>query len=130
MVSDTHNHPLPAARLLALSNTNIPFKRLFVEGFVIVISILLAFAIDAWWDRQQESEQEAALLMSLLADFRLLEEQLSEADRKYLEEHAERAAKAGDYSRSALMRGLDALGEGDHRGARIVAVEAGSTWNS
>ena len=47
MVSGNNNHTLPAARLLALSNTNIPFKRLFVEGFVIVISILLAFAIDS-----------------------------------------------------------------------------------
>jgi hypothetical protein len=32
--------------------------------------------------------------------------EISEADRKYLEEHEERAAKAGDYTRSALMRGI------------------------
>jgi hypothetical protein len=32
--------------------------------------------------------------------------ELSEADRKYLEENEERAAQVGDYSRTALMRGL------------------------
>lgn len=30
--------------------------RVFVEGFVIVVSILLAFAIDAWWEDRQEEE--------------------------------------------------------------------------
>ena len=35
------------------------WKRLLVEGVVIVVSILLAFAIDAWWDeRQQLSDAE------------------------------------------------------------------------
>jgi hypothetical protein len=33
-------------------------------------------------------------------------EELSAKDREYLEKHEERAAKAGDYTRSALMRGL------------------------
>lgn len=30
--------------------------RFFVEGLVIVVSILLAFAIDAWWENRQEQE--------------------------------------------------------------------------
>ena len=33
----------------------IPWKRLVVEGAAIVASILLAFAIDAWW--QDRSDQ-------------------------------------------------------------------------
>ncbi len=32
----------------------IPWLRVFVEGVVIVGSILLAFGIDAWWDGVQE----------------------------------------------------------------------------
>jgi hypothetical protein len=42
---------------------------LAAEGAAIVISILLAFAIDAWWDKRAERNQEAALLASLHADF-------------------------------------------------------------
>jgi hypothetical protein len=43
---------------------------LAAEGVAIVISILLAFAIDAWWDERADRKQEAALLASLHADFR------------------------------------------------------------
>jgi len=40
----------------------IPWLRVFVESFVIVVSILLAFGIDAWWDvRQQEEHFRTAL---------------------------------------------------------------------
>ena len=39
-------------------------RRLFIEGPIIVISILLAFAIDAWW---QDQEEEEDLLLALRA---------------------------------------------------------------
>ena len=42
---------------------------LAAEGAAIVVSILLAFAIDAWWEERAERKQEAALLVSLQADF-------------------------------------------------------------
>lgn len=47
----------------------IPGLRILVEGVVIVLSILLAFGIDAWWDdvQQQAAEQEA--LRGLETDF-------------------------------------------------------------
>jgi len=35
----------------------IPWLRVFVEGVVIVVSILLAFGLQAWWDRVQEAER-------------------------------------------------------------------------
>ena len=35
----------------------IPWFRVFVEGAVIVASILLAFGIEAWWDGVQEREE-------------------------------------------------------------------------
>ena len=47
----------------------IPWKRLAVEATAIVASILLAFAIDAWWQRRSELEQADALIVSLYADF-------------------------------------------------------------
>lgn len=36
---------------------DIPWLRVFVEGGVIVGSILLAFALDAWWDRQNRDDE-------------------------------------------------------------------------
>jgi len=50
--------------------TPIPWLRILVEGVVIVGSILLAFGIDAWWDRVQERALEAEALVGLDADFR------------------------------------------------------------
>ncbi len=35
----------------------IPWPRVFVEGVVIVGSVLLAFGIEAWWDGVQEAER-------------------------------------------------------------------------
>jgi hypothetical protein len=35
------------------------------EGLVVIASILLAFAIDAWWDRRGEQEREAEVLAAL-----------------------------------------------------------------
>ena len=44
------------------TNYSIPWKRLLVEGAVIVVSILLAFWIDASWDRHLEQKNEEAFL--------------------------------------------------------------------
>lgn len=45
----------------------IPWNRFLVEAAVIVASILLAFAIDAWWDRQRDESQRHDLLLQLEA---------------------------------------------------------------
>lgn len=45
-------------------------SKLIREGFVIVVSILLAFAIDAGWDELQDRSQEREVLESLRDDFR------------------------------------------------------------
>jgi hypothetical protein len=47
----------------------IPWLRVFVEGVVIVASILLAFALDAWWDRRGERVWERAQLEALHGEF-------------------------------------------------------------
>ena len=36
--------------------SQVPWLRVFVEGVVIVGSILLAFGIDAWWERLGQRE--------------------------------------------------------------------------
>ena len=43
----------------------IPWKRISVEAAAIVASILLAFAIQAWWEEQQEKRDEKTYLTSL-----------------------------------------------------------------
>ena len=47
----------------------IPWSRIFAEGTAIVVSILLAFWIQAWWDAAIEREREGELLGALLDDF-------------------------------------------------------------
>jgi len=47
----------------------LPWRRLAVESTAIILSILLAFAIDASWDEFKERNREEAFLVSLLSDF-------------------------------------------------------------
>ena len=58
----------------------IEWKRLITEGGVIVVSILLAFAIDAWWhERQQGNEandQAARVLAELRANAAIVEKHI------------------------------------------------------
>jgi len=47
----------------------IQWRRFAVEATVIVASILLAFAIDAWWESRSEGQKELALLVALSDEF-------------------------------------------------------------
>ncbi len=66
-------------------SSSIQWRRLLVESAAIVLSILLAFAVDASWDRYKERKSEEALLRGILADFR--------SSRSSLEERAELARR-------------------------------------
>jgi len=48
---------------------DIPWKRLSAEGAAIVVSILLAFWIDAWWDTRNDLAEEREILVGLEAEF-------------------------------------------------------------
>jgi hypothetical protein len=48
---------------------NIPWLRLLAEGFAIVASILIAFALDAGWAARQERNQEREILAGLADEF-------------------------------------------------------------
>ena len=48
---------------------HIPWKRIAVEAAAIVGSILLAFAIDAWWDDYQNRSEEQRILVGLKSEF-------------------------------------------------------------
>ena len=55
----------------------IPWPRILAEGAAIVVSILLAFWIEAWWDSRSDANQEQALLLALSEDFTEAERLLS-----------------------------------------------------
>jgi len=50
-----------------------------VESVAIILSILLAFAIDAGWDAIKERNQERAFLVSLLSDFKETRSRIDES---------------------------------------------------
>jgi hypothetical protein len=50
-------------------NNRIPWSRLLFEGVVVVISILVAFAIDAWWDSRKVKLLEEDFLARLEVAF-------------------------------------------------------------
>lgn len=56
----------------------IPWKTIMVEAVAIVVSILLAFAIDAWWAEKKEQDVEHVALLALRSDFMASREQMSE----------------------------------------------------
>ena len=60
---------------------NIQWKRIVVEAAAIVGSILLAFAIDAWWDDRQDRAEEQRIFVGLKSEIeenlRLIEIELS-----------------------------------------------------
>ncbi len=61
-------------------NRQVPWLRVFVEGVVIVASILMAFGIERWWDGRQEADAEADYLQRVSADLdanvRIFQQQL------------------------------------------------------
>jgi hypothetical protein len=61
----------------------IPWKRISAEGAAIVVSILLAFSIDAWWDTRQRQEDENQSLRSLLNELHTFREDLKWNDGLY-----------------------------------------------
>lgn len=54
--------------------SKIPWPRVLGEGLIIIVSILLAFWIQAWWDARQDRSEEIAVLQSLLGELQELEQ--------------------------------------------------------
>lgn len=59
-------------------------KKYLYEGLVIVVSVLLAFYIDAWWSSKNETKQKQALLIALREDFVLSKNQLIQIKNNHL----------------------------------------------
>lgn len=84
------------------SSRSIQWRRVVVESGAVVLSILLAFSIDASWDQHRERVQESALLRGILADFK--------ASRPNLAERAELARRMA--TNTALLLDLVSAWDG------------------
>ncbi len=91
-------------------------KRFFLEGGVIVISILLAFGIDAMWDEYQERIEEEEILAALQTEF---ETNLSEIET-VIDFHS-RARDTIDEMVSGTEEEIRALGQ-QRRSEYVVAM--------
>ena len=60
-----------------LMTNRVSTRRVLAEGLIIVISILVAFAIDAWWEGVQEKRQQAELIEALKLDFQTTKARLT-----------------------------------------------------
>jgi hypothetical protein len=58
--------------------SSIPWNRIFVEGVAIIASILIAFAIDAWWENRQESASEVRDLIRVSAELETNSERIQD----------------------------------------------------
>ena len=65
-----------------MQRKDINWPRIFAEGTAIVISILLAFTIDAWWQGQQDAALARAQIKSLVEEIREGRNQLELQGRK------------------------------------------------
>ncbi len=69
-----------------MENTRkIPWRRITVESVAIILSILLAFGIDASWDAFKERKQEKAFLASLLNDFKEARTRIDASTDRHME---------------------------------------------
>ena len=66
----------------------LPWTRIVAEGVVIVASILLAFAIDRWWEGRRDAAAETALLADLRGE---LVRNVDDIDATWYRIHAEAA---------------------------------------
>ena len=73
------------------------------EGILIVVSILVAFAIDAWWEERQERAEEVRILESLRAEFH--------ANAEYMPEFIEAHRRTTFYAKQITER-MEAAGPG------------------
>ena len=91
------------------------------EGFVVVISILIAFSLDAWWVRQGELRQESEIRSSLQAEFVTNRERLS-GDMDYVRSYTEASARVLAATESGI--------EGDEEAARARASDSSAPTGS
>jgi len=90
----------------------IPWRRTIVESVAIILSILLAFAIDASWDKMKERNQETAFLVSLLNDFKETRSRIDEsiiAHKRFIDLAGQLLSFHGDDRRNIEPEALEEM---------------------
>lgn len=64
---------------LGRAGSSLPWNRLFAEFTVIVAGVLIALAVNSWWERRQERNHARQYVEQLLADFQTTERRLRSA---------------------------------------------------
>ena len=90
------------------SSSAVPWVRLFAEGLAIVASILIAFAIDAWWQGRLLEAEERQILVSLQAEFKIHRATLIERESRLTERENSivrllRLMRSGEFPGPAVM---------------------------
>lgn len=62
--------------------SKLPWARIAAESVAIIASILLAFSIDAWWERRGEHHRSLAQLSTIRTEFVEVEHRLAKADQQ------------------------------------------------
>ena len=91
---------------------SIQWGRLSAEGVAIIVSILLAFGIQAWWDQTEQRDDERIVLQSLLTDMSRLQIRLARDKRisEFLIESAVKLLQAeADLPQPISEREIDKL---------------------
>lgn len=96
-----------------MSLKNNQYRKYIYEAIVIVLSILLAFAIDAWWSSRNTKEQKNALLIALIKDFEASKIQFNSHKTNHIntENHLETLLKWSDstYLSEKIKMNFDSL---------------------
>lgn len=126
-MTDSSNTPMATRRI---SGTY-----LLLEGLVVVTSILIAFALDAWWSQRAEERTEIAHLRALRSDFeqnvtRLTqlierEEQIADASRRLLRVANSRVASPQDSVRNLMGQVFNSVRYDPVMGAYEAVVSSG-----
>ena len=100
----------------------IPWKRISVEAAAIVASILLAFAIDAWWAERLERAAEREELSRLYDEFKSNYERLDAwvSERGHVDRQREAALNVSETLSTALKDGLKTVLLSDRQIAEII----------
>ena len=100
----------------------IPWKRISVEAAAIVASILLAFAIDAWWaerlERIAEREELSRLYEEIASNYERLDSWVSEGG--YVHRQKEAALNVSETLNAALKDGSATVLLSDRQIAQII----------
>ena len=100
-----------------------PKARLVVEFFVIVFSILVAFALDAWWSNRMDAKQARAQIETLHAEFEANQETLTDLRRQLESMRVAVASLLPHISSDAALLPLDSINAMMDLSFRLGTVE-------